>query len=454
MASSSRFHWHRNSWSLPLAVALIGTYFPAATAQDVAMPVAPAPAVPAVTASFLALSDIHYTAQTGQTCGQSGYETDPTLWAAAQAEAQRVIQAEHPAFAIYLGDLPSHCDGHPLTEFTVALDGLAAIVGSGTKLIYVPGNNDSLDGDYYPFTSAGGTPLTMSTAWNGNPVLNAQPGDMIDATHLANGYYSAYAVQATTNGSALRVLALNTNMFTSRYDSQNGASYQSDTNAQLEWFNAQLKDVRAKHEKVIIAMHAPPGVDGFGGGTMWNRSLRYTGQDPDLTPGWVQATFLTIVAGYGPEIVGLLSSHTHYNEIRRLRDCSRKLPWLGAFTELDVAIPAITTDHGNNPSVKLFSYDDKFEWTENRTFYASNATGAGWDSNAPLSFDSVNYPCPSCAVGDTLFTRIAALDQGTQVNRSKPLAQLMIKWLKVGAPPPGRTANYMLALDVNCQPPQ
>jgi len=411
-------------------------------------------AAPAATASFLALSDIHYIAQSGQTCGQTGNETDPVLWAAAQAEAQQVIQAEHPAFAIYLGDLPSHCDGHPLSEFTVALDGLAAIAGTSTKLIYVPGNNDSLDGDYDPFTSAGGTPLTMSTAWNGNPVLNAQTGDLIDTANLSKGYYSVYAVQANAAAPALRVLALNTNMFTSRYDGQNGASYQADTNAQLEWLNAQLKDARAKHEKVIIAMHAPPGVDGYGGGTTWNRSLRYTGQDPDLTPGWVQATFLTIVAGYGPEIVGLLSSHTHFNEIRRLRDCSRKLPWLGAFTELDVAIPAITTDHGNNPSVKLFSYDAAFEWIENRTFYASNASGSGWGANAPLSFDIVNYPCPSCAPGDTLTARIVALDQATQVNRSKSLARMMIAWLKVGAPPPARTSNYMLALDVNCQAPQ
>jgi len=429
----------------------------AAAEQDTTLS-PPVAAASATTPSFLVLSDIHYTAQTHQACGQSPdqIETNPVLWAAAQAEAKQVIQTEKPAFAIYLGDLPSHCDSRPDTDndFTTALDGLANIAGTGTKLIYLPGNNDSRAGDYEPFTS-NGTPLDLSTAWKGSPVLNAQPGDMIDPANVPKGYYSVYAVQATAAApTALRVIALNTNMFTLKYDGNNPSTYQADTNAELEWLGAQLKDVRSKGEKVIIAMHAPPGIDGYGGGTMWNAGLNYTGQDPDLVPGWVQKTFLELVAAYRPEIVGLLSSHTHYNEIRRLRDCSRKLPKLGAFTELDVAIPGITTDHGNNPSIKIFSYDNQFEWTENRTFYASDQTGANWGTNAPLSFDLVNYPCPACAPGDTLAARIASLDKATRINTSKKLAALMIAWLKVGAPPPTSPGKYQLSLDVTCEVPK
>jgi len=428
----------------------------AAAEQDVTPP--PVAAAPTTTATFLAMSDIHLTAQSQQACGQSPdqIETNPALWIAAQAEAKQVIQLEKPAFAIYLGDLPSHCDTRPDTDsdFTAALDGLANIAGSGTKIIYVPGNNDSRTGDYEPFTAPNGTPLDLSTAWKGNPVLNAQPGDMIDAANVPNGYYSVYAIQATPAApTALRVLVLNTNMFTAKYG-RNVATTQADTNAQLEWLDTQLKGARAKSEKVIIAMHAPPGVDGYGGGTMWDANLLYTGQDPDLMAGWVQKTFLQLVADYRPEIVGLLSSHTHYNEIRRLRDCSRKLPRLGAFTELDVAIPAITTDHGNNPSIKIFSYDDQFEWTENRTYHASDETGAGWDTNPPLSFDLTNYPCPACASGDSLAARIASLDKATRINTSRKLAALMIAWLKVGAPPPTSPGKYQLSLDVTCDVPK
>jgi sphingomyelin phosphodiesterase acid-like 3 len=443
---------------MPVALALMASPSFATAAEQVAVPLPPAAAAPATTASFLAMSDIHFVGQSGETCNQAGDETDTTLWAAAQAEAQRVILAEKPAFAIYLGDLPSHCTGHPDTQFTVALDGLANIAGTGTKLIYVPGNNDSLAGDYGPFTATGGTPLDMSTAWHGTPVLNARPGDMIDTANLSKGYYSVYAVQATTTAPALRVIALNTTIFTYKY-SQNVPTYQADANAQLEWLNAQMKDARAKGDKVIIAMHVPPGTDGYGGRkgnaivTMWNSGLNYTGTDPDLKGGWVQRTFLEIVAAYTPEIVGLLSSHTHQNEIRRLRDCSRKLPKLGAFTELDVAIPSITTDHTNNPSVKVFSYDDRLEWTENRTFYASGESGLDWATNPVWSFDRDNYPCPSCTTGDTLAARIAALDKTTVFNTSKNFARMMIAWLKVGAAPLPSHRMYMMSLDATCEVP-
>ena len=444
-------------------IALLAASSPLAAAGQVAdptgpLPPAPAVAVPATTPSFLAMSDIHYVGTSGEKCEQAGYETDTALWDAAQAEAKRVIQAERPAFAIYLGDLPSHCDNRPDSQFTAALDGLANIAGAGTKVIYVPGNNDSLAGDYDAFTAGGRTPLNTSAAWNGSPVLNAAPGDMIDASNLAKGYYAVYAVQATAGAPALRVIALNTTIFTYNYG-RNVATYQADANGQLEWLDAQLKDARAKHEKVIVAMHVPPGTDGYGGHdgdkivTMWNSGLIYTGTDPDLPrKAWVEQVFLQLVARYRGEIVGLLSSHTHFNEIRRLRDCSRKLPLLGAFTALDVAIPSVTTDHTNNPSIKLFSYDAGFAWTENRTFYANGASGAGWDSNPPLSFDHINYPCLGCQPGDTLMARIAALDSATRIGTTTKLVGLMSDWLKVGAGPPG-TREYSLSLDATCEVP-
>ncbi|MEY2927703.1 MAG: hypothetical protein RL367_2180, partial [Pseudomonadota bacterium] len=130
-------------------------------------------------------------------------------------------------------------------------------------------------------------------------------------------------------------------------------------------------------------------------------------------------------------------------EVRRLRDCSARP---GKFTELDVAIPSITTDHGNNPSLKLFSFDAGYEWTENLTFYDADPAGKSWAStgpNNPLSFDQVNYPCPSCKTSDSLMARIKPIDTST-------LARDMIAWLKVGAPPPGSAKFYQLALDVTC----
>jgi sphingomyelin phosphodiesterase acid-like 3 len=446
-----------------LVCGLVVASLPPAQAQRARPKAARPAATTAAAGTFLTLSDIHLGLGSPLRCLRGGDETSAALWTAAQASAKALVRSAKPAFAIYLGDLPSHCDGQSAAEFRATLDGLANIAGTGTKLIYLPGNNDSLNRDYGAFTFNGQTPLNSSKAWNGKAVLNAQPGDMIDDSHLGTGFFAVYARQKTASAPALRVIALNTNIFTTTYDGRNGApdpngvsQYQADTNTQLEWLNAQLKDVRAKGEKAIVAMHVPPGIDGYGGDdgsvvTMWNRALSYTGTDPDLTNGWVQRVFLQIVATYGPEIVGLLSSHTHLNEIRRLRDCSQKLPNLGTFTELDLAIPSITTDHGTNPSLKLVAYNSQFEWTENTTYYASNSMGNGWSNT--LSFDRQNYPCKKCAPGDTLKDRIAALDDKTVIGTSDDLANLMLPWLRVNNRAPTDPRSYKLSLDATCEVP-
>jgi sphingomyelin phosphodiesterase acid-like 3 len=410
--------------------------------------------------NFLAISDIHYAGDASQPCAKR--ETSPALWRAAQTQALKLIETERPAFAIYVGDLPSHCWNRPLTDLQTPLDGLAAIAGGKLKLFYVPGNNDSIAGDYYAFSQNGKTPLSLSKQWRSGPVLNSAPGDIIDTSNLPLGFYAAYAAQKTAKAPALRMIVLNTNMFTAGYDGNEIATYQSNTNTQLEWLNAQLRDVRMNGEKAILAMHVPPGTDGSVADTdpiknMWNTALNYTGIDPDLQQGWVQKTYLALVAKYAAEIVGTLSSHTHYNEIRRLRDCSKTLPELGSFTELDIAIPSVTTDHGNRPAMKILSFDAQYEWTENTTFYALDPLGKRWTTRSgavqPLSFDADNYPCLDCAKGDTLRNRIAALDNATRIGTSLALTAMMTKWVRPGVAPPSPQHQYGLALDVTCIAP-
>lgn len=409
--------------------------------------------------NFLAISDIHFAGQANQPCAMK--ETNPALWQAAQAQAQKLIETERPAFAIYVGDLPSHCWNRPLTDLSTPLEGLAAIAGGKLKLFYVPGNNDSIAGDYRAFTTGTQTVLSLSEPWRAGPVLNPAPGDIIDTANLPGGFYSAYAVQKTATAPALRMIVLNTTMFTAEYGSNEGATVQADSNGQIEWLATQLADVRGKGEKAILAMHVPPGTDGSAADTdpiktMWDPGLKYTGTNPALRTGWIQGTYLALVAAYAPEIVGTLSSHTHYNEIRRLRDCSKALPQLGAFTELDLAIPSITTDHGNRPAMKTVSFGASHEWTENTTWYALDPLGASWTTRRgtpkPLSFDIDNYPCPKCKPGDTLRRRIATLDSATRVKSSLALTAMMTKWVRPGVSPPSQH-QYALALDATCEVP-
>ena len=422
-----------------------------------AAPAVPAAAQPAPAGNILAISDIHYAGGVKPSCPTS--DTRPPLWDAAQKQISKLIDSERPAFAIYVGDLPSHCPNRPLSDLQTPLDDLAALAGTRLKLFYVPGNNDSLAGDYGPFTSSQQTPLDLSAAWRAGPVLNPAPGDMIDVANLPMGYYAAYAVQKTATAPALRVIVLNTNMFTGRYGCAGDPACQAASNAQLEWLEGQLAGVRASGEKAMLAMHVPPGTDGSASGirTMWDPGLAYTGSNGAPESGWVQKTYLAIVARYTAEIVGTISSHTHYNEIRRLRDCSKALPDLGAFTELDLAIPSVTTDHGNNPALKTIAFDAQYEWIENTTWYALDKSGSAWAQRggrpAPLSFDRTNYPCPACTATDTLYARIAAIDSATKVGTSTALAAMMTKWLRPGVRPPQPSPQYTLALDATCEVP-
>ncbi len=424
-----------------------------------------APAQPTMPSLFLTLSDIHYSGANNGSPGTPNCakpETSPTLWGAAQAQLQRLNRRHRPTFVIYLGDLPSHCWNRPLTDLSTPLDGLAQVIGTAPKLFYVPGNNDSIAGDYHAFTTGGKTPLSLSPQWKASPVLNPGASDLIDMSHVDMGYYAAYAVAPAQGAVGLRVIVLNTNMFTANYGINEYGTVKADTNAQIEWLETQLADVRSHGEKAIIAMHVPPGTDGSvvqsaDIKTMWDGGLNYTGTVSGLRHGWVQGTFLDIVARYQAEIVGTLSSHTHYNEIRRLRDCTQNLPNLGAFTELDLAIPSITTDHGNNPSMKLIAFDSQYEFVENTTFYANDKLGKSWTrtgtANAPLSFDNDNYRCQNCAPGDSLHDRIATLDTATKIDSSPGLTGQMTQWIRPGAAPPSAPHQYSLALDATCEVP-
>lgn len=400
--------------------------------------------------SFLTLSDVHYDGNGADIWGQ-GQETSAILWTRAQAQAARMIAKDDPGFIVYLGDLPAH--NQPLgareTQFKAVLDGLQGMVaGTNKRLLFLPGNNDSDGEDYCAFTTGGQTPFDAAAHPAVWPMVNAQPGDVIDASQLARGFYSAYPLGVPATGSrdpALRLLALNTVIFNPNYgvfygaNCVDAATRQADANAQIEWIYAQLVDAALKKEKVIVAMHVPPGIDGYGGAPNWNPALAYTGTAAGLTrfsgkP--AQDVYLSLVAAFSKQIVGTLSSHTHLNDMRRLRDCA------GNVTELDLSIPAVTTDHGNNPAMKLLRHDARYEWLEADTRYASEATGKDWVPANRFSFAD-NYPCASCDGSETLAERIAKVDDQNLLGD-------MLAYLMVKRSVPSNPRHYQAAMDVRC----
>lgn len=399
--------------------------------------------------SFLALSDVHYDGNAADQWGRN-HETSKILWSRAQAEAQRIVAADDPGFILYLGDLPAHNMPQSVraTQFKAVLDGLQGLVaGTQKRLLFLPGNNDSDGEDYCAFTTGGATPFDAASdpaAW---PMVNAQLGDIIDASQLARGFYAAYPLGkpgAGRSGASLRLLALNTVIFNPNYGvfgdgtCVDAATRQADANAQLEWLSVQLAATRAAGDRVMLAMHVPPGTDGYSGYPNWNPSLLYTGKDAALAPYVgkpVQDAYLGLVAAYRDEITGTMSSHTHLGDMRRLRDCA------GAMSELDLSIPAITTDHGSNPAMQLFGYDARYEWMGRTTRFASEATGKDWAAANRFDF-AANYPCTSCTGGETMAQRVAKIDDAD-------LLAGMLEYLNVKRGV-GSGPNYAAAMDVRC----
>ncbi|MCB1057743.1 MAG: metallophosphoesterase, partial [Acidobacteria bacterium] len=344
-------------------------------------------------------------------------------------------------FILYLGDLPVHSGSvNPNVEDGIGdvLGGLRTLVETAPTpipLLYLPGNNDSLLGDYCEFSDAARNPeppYTLDTdhelVW---PMVNASscarvgtqtPGCLLDRTHRLDGYYSAYPTQ----DHRLLVLMMNTVMFTGT-DCFNSAhpwtSRSAEGDAQLAWLESQLESVEGTRQKVLIAMHIPPGEneycshDSIEEGEMW--------QDPAQ-----QNTFLEHVAKHQDEIVGVFTSHTHMDEIRVLHGPS------GA-VELAISAPGVSPNHSQNPGIKLVHFEADWGLTDFTTYH----TELPLDSSSTWDAHYTFRDAYSCTPEDVTMWDCAK--RQTQAE----LYQGLVQTLHVGRPGPTCDVSGLLEVE-------
>ncbi len=307
---------------------------------------------------FMVISDIHlHNSLTQDKITLKESDTGHDLWDTAQKKIREVLDGKagynKPKFIIVLGDLPWHADAIVESELLSARENSGIVLhdlrllaeNAGVPLLYVPGNNDSWDGDYHPFSpKIFGNDPDGRNSW---PVINPNNPDgtsgqasIIDDKKLNLGCYSAYPLGKKAG---LRVIALNTTMFVHKYtDTANQAT---DATAQMDWFAKQLEDAAKQKEYVLIAMHVPPGADGHDKKKkeFWRNKLMYNGAS-------LRISFVDLLDKYRKNIVGMLSSHTHMDGLRKIRNSKGKLICV------DISVPGITPGHHNNPGFKLISY--------------------------------------------------------------------------------------------------
>jgi sphingomyelin phosphodiesterase acid-like 3 len=352
--------------------------------------------------SFLLISDIHLYAEGDQSPAITrNSDSGKDLWDSAKNKIRSVLSGRagfgKPKFIICLGDLPWHAkDSSQMPDVmknagNVLADLRVLASTAQVPLLFVPGNNDSEDGDYGPFSDRlfsedpGG-----AGRW---PVIGGSP---LDTTAWSLGCYSAAPLRGS---GGLLVLVMNTNVFTPRYGRLTGRDRQTtDADKELKWLGNQLRSAAAQHRRVLIAMHVPPGKDGYLPADpnretcagkfkdLWDPSIRVQKWEQTFPDGQTlpnrqtlpggqtmsaQNAFLDLVSVYQHSIVGIVAGHTHFDGIRMLKD--RKKERVSAeegISSLLISVPGITPGHGNNPGFKLIRYNPlNFQWNDFITFY-------------------------------------------------------------------------------------
>ncbi len=296
--------------------------------------------------SFLTISDIHYTLKPGYYG-----ETDPVLWRATLAKLQQL--SAQVDFVIFLGDLPRHglmSVKHKRLLEQIVFHDLAQYTQQ-KPLFYVPGNNDSLAGDYQSFTNAKGqSPLNQADNWQHQSCTRCENLIINDAHMRTHGYYSTYVLPHNHD---IALIVLNANEFSQRplwtwpYPNQT-----KDAKAQLLWLKQQLQTIRAK--QLLIAMHEEPGLD-YHQQPVWQ---------PKLLKNFL--ALLDIAVDHNQE-VSILAGHSHYDEVREIRLSNQQVVFV-------YVTPAISTNHGNYSAMKRFNFNQDASLNNITTFFTSDNT--------------------------------------------------------------------------------
>lgn len=315
---------------------------------------------------FLVITDIHYGANNQ---AEDGHDTGNDFLNRALNKIEYL--SKDVDFILNLGDLPTHMHffTSPKGEYERTLFAKLYQADAYLKpLFYIPGNNDSLAGNYQPFEVEGQSPLSYADNWEGACLYCSDL--IIDKSHMYHeGYYSSYVMP---NNKEIILIALNSAPFVkvpilaSKYPHQD-----IDANAELLWLEQQLKQHSAK--QLLIAMHVPPGTT-YKGGQFWNEQPLQR--------------FIALLENYAAhyEQITLLTGHTHMDELRKLS--------LSKGSIYDYSTPAISRIHHNNPGMKIFSLNDAMAMTNYTTYYTTDLKT--WGNEHYNALGSAEAVFPQC----------------------------------------------------------
>lgn len=231
-------------------------------------------------------------------------------------------------------------------------------------IFYVFGNNDSFKRDYGPFTyknlstpymvakQSGWLDGFLSTGVMCNKKNNIFP--CLINENKKNGHYAAY-IQ-----SKLKMIVFNSVDFSlhRKYISSEVAQ------SELHWLQRQLQDAKTNNERILLVTHIPP-VNNLG-----DHSKFWQSQE--------EMDFLKILNAYKDICITMLVGHTHYDELKIIRDASHKVVASILFT------PALSSSHGNAASLRIYDFTNhgkQWEMSDYTTFNFSTSADNGINMN-------------------------------------------------------------------------
>jgi sphingomyelin phosphodiesterase acid-like 3 len=266
------------------------------------------------------------------------------------------------------GDLPAFAEK---TLAYVQLQLRAAF--PGVPLYVALGNNDSGCGDYQIDAQSA---FLAAEARTVSADLPAADRDEAQRSFANAGYYGA-SLPAPIQGA--RLLALDDLFMSKNYATCAGKPDPTGAQEQLTWLRRQLTAARAKHEKVWVMGHIPPGVN----------LASTAAKHPDFCASRKVAPFLAsdelpnLLTEFGDVIALALFGHTHMDELRLLQPQDGAGAPTASAPRAAIAlkmVPSISPVHGNNPSFTLAQVDPATaRLMDYKVIAASNLSGVKAD---------------------------------------------------------------------------
>ena len=227
----------------------------------------------------------------------------------------------------------------------------------GAPLIYAPGNNDAVCGDYK--VAPNGTMLAQ--VGRGLPVIAGNRQARRD--FAIGGFYIVPHPTVPRHD----IIVLNSIFWSVKYVDECSKKGGDPGAAELAWLEWTLYREKLAGRTATLAMHIPPGINAYtssqqkcpqAGTTFWRDD--YTNR------------FAALVGTYKDVLRASYAGHTHMDDFRVLSDAS------GTPLLTTRITPAVSPIFGNNPAFTVLLYDRSDAVVRDyATFYLANLAAAG-----------------------------------------------------------------------------